>query len=98
MQLHTANCDSPQVWFQNQRAKWRRSLLRQASSGPQVVQECRPLAELAQPISRFNSNLNGSTFTEVSYIQENYDSDGRDEDCVDVREEEQAIATYRNLY
>ncbi|XP_054157248.1 LIM/homeobox protein Lhx9-like [Oppia nitens] len=35
-----------QVWFQNQRAKWRRSLLRQQSSGPQIVEECQPLTEL----------------------------------------------------
>ena len=35
-----------QVWFQNARAKWRRSVLRQQSSGPEVVKDPKPLSEL----------------------------------------------------
>lgn len=35
-----------QVWFQNARAKWRRSVLRQQSMGPHVVQESLTFTDL----------------------------------------------------
>lgn len=36
-----------QVWFQNARAKWRRSVLRQQSVGPHVVQDSLPFTDLS---------------------------------------------------
>ncbi|XP_064457162.1 LIM/homeobox protein Lhx9-like [Ornithodoros turicata] len=39
-----------QVWFQNARAKWRRNLLRQPSTGPEVAEDSSPLQDLGASI------------------------------------------------
>jgi len=43
-----------QVWFQNARAKWRRSVLRQQSMGPHIVEESQPLSELSSSLVSSN--------------------------------------------
>ncbi|RWS15793.1 LIM/homeobox protein Lhx9-like protein [Dinothrombium tinctorium] len=52
-----------QVWFQNSRAKWRRNILKQQSLGPQIVEECKPLAELDRECHLITSSSGGNNNT-----------------------------------
>lgn len=72
---HCLSIQKLQVWFQNARAKWRRSVLRQQSMGPHVVEESQPLSELPSSLVSSNhqrdtdsSHLNSHLTLDSSFI------------------------------
>ena len=68
---HTHRPPSLQVWFQNARAKWRRSVLRQQSAvGPDVVKEPTPLSELSDLASVKNQQLDDDMTQEETEISQ----------------------------